>query len=246
VHGGGVDERDELHVQCDCDECFGCWCGFVGLGCCGSFDGAGCSDRGERDWCCERPVCCVVDCAIQWWRCDQFVHGDVDTGFVHLHDGNNHLHGGGVDERDELHVHGDRDECFGYWCGVDCEFACGSIDGAGCSDRSERDWCCERIIGCVVVCTCEQWWFGDLQLHGDVDAGFVHVHDSDYVVHGDRVDERDLVHVHGDGDECQWDRCGFGGVGGRDTVDGAWCSDFGVGNLECERFVGCVVDCAGQ
>ena len=43
-----VDERDQLHVQCDCDECVGYWCG-CGVGCCGSLDGAGCSDFGGCD-----------------------------------------------------------------------------------------------------------------------------------------------------------------------------------------------------
>ncbi|MEY4230882.1 MAG: hypothetical protein RLZZ362_1731, partial [Actinomycetota bacterium] len=53
------------------------------------------------------------------------------------------------------------------------------------------------------------WWFCDHGVHGvafavgcDVFAGYGDV------VHGDRVDEWDVVHVHGDRNERRWSgRC---------------------------------------
>ena len=141
VRGDGVDERFGLHVQCHCDECQWDWCGFGGVGCCDTVDGAGCADFGVGNLECERFVGCVVDCAgVDRWCCDHGLHGDVDTGFFHLH------------HRDNL-VHGDGDECQWDRLGLVGLGCCGSFHGAGCSDRGERDWCCERIVGCVVGCT---------------------------------------------------------------------------------------------
>jgi hypothetical protein len=71
------------------------------------------------------------------------------------------LHGDGSDERDLVHVHGDCDECFGYWYGFDCEFGCGSVDGAGCADGCVGYWWWEWSVGGVMDCTGEQWWCCD-------------------------------------------------------------------------------------
>jgi len=60
-------------------------------------------------------------------------------------------------------------------------------------------------------------------------------------VHGDWSDQWDFVPVQCDCDECVWNCFGFDGIIGGCSVDGAWRSDFGVGNQYCERSVGCVV-----
>jgi len=99
------------------------------------------------------------------------------------------------------------------------------------------------VEGLVRFCFGVVWMVG----HADVElVERVVVYDRNNLVRGDGVDERFGLHVQCHCDECQWDWCGFGGVGCCDTVDGAGCSDFGVWNLECERFVGGVVDFAGQ
>ena len=245
LHGDRSDEWDLIHVQCDRDECFRHRCGLVGVSSCRACDGSGCADRGFWDFECERIVGCVLDCAgLDRWCCDLQLHGDLDTGFVHVYDGNNVVHGDGVDERDHLHVQCDCDECVGYWCGfgVGC---CGSVDGSGCADRGERDWCCEHPVGGDMDCTRKQWWCFDLQLHGDVDTGFVHVHDGNNVVRGDGSHEWDELHVQCDCDECQWHRLCFVGLGCCCSFHGAWCSDRGERDWCCEHPVGCVLGCPG-
>ena len=99
------------------------------------------------------------------------------------------------------------------------------------------------VEGLVRFCCGVVWMVG----HADVEpVERIVVYDRNNLVRGDGVDERFGLHVRGDCDECQWDWCRFGGVGGGDTVDGAGCSDFSERDWRCERFVGCVVDCAGQ
>jgi len=246
VHGVGSDERDVLYVHGDSDQCVWYWCGFDCEFCCCSVDGAGRTDFSSSDCRCEQPVGCFVDCTgFDWWCRDHFVHGDVGSGCFHVHDCLDVVHGDWSDEWDELHVHGDCDECVRNWFGLNGLCVDRSFDGAGCTDFGFGDFECERIVGCVVDCTGFDWWCLGQFVHGDVFAWFVHVYVGDAVVHGVGSDERDVLYVHGDSDQCVWCWCGFDFEFGCDTVDGAGCSDFGVGDFECERIVGCVVDCTG-
>ena len=78
-------------------------------------------------------------------------------------------------------------------------------------------------------CSGFDWWCVDHGLHGDPihldhgsDAGFVCSGES---VHGDRSDERNGVHVHGDSDERSGYWCRFDCVGLGDSVDCSWRTD---------------------
>jgi len=86
-------------------------------------------------------------------------------------------------------------------------------------------------------------WFVELVGHADVEpVEHVVVHDLNNLVRGDWVDERVGLHVQCDRDECvgYWCGCSVGCCG---SIHGAGCADRGVGNLECEHPVGCVMDC---
>jgi len=246
VHGVGSDERDGLYVHGDGDECEWDQSSFdFELGC-GSDDSAGCSDFGVGDFECEWSVGCVVDCAdFDWWCFDLFVHGDLFARFIHVYVGDAVVHGFGSDERDELYVHGDGDECEWDQSSFDCFGRCGSVDGAWCSDFGVGDFECEWSVGCVVDCTGFDWWCVDQFVHGDVGSGCFHLCDCVDVVRGVGPDQWRFVFVHGDRDECQREQSSLDCEFGCDTIDGAGCSDFGVGDFECEWSVGCVVDCTG-
>jgi len=143
-----------------------------------------------------------VDCAIvHWWLGDHWLHGDLVAGFVHLHDGNNELHGDWSHERHELHVHGDGHECCGYWfrvvgVGRGCSCHC-----SGCADIGGRYSERECSVGGVVDCAIVHWWLCHHWLHGDFLARFVHLHNGNDLVHGDWSHEWHELHVHGDGHE---------------------------------------------
>ena len=87
------------------------------------------------------------------WVVELVGYADVEpVERVVVHDRNNLVHVDRVDERNELHVHGDRDECGRDWCGVGGLGRCGAFDGAGGADLSERDRCCEQPVGGVLDC----------------------------------------------------------------------------------------------
>jgi predicted TIM-barrel fold metal-dependent hydrolase len=145
----------------------------------------------------------AMDCTgFDWWCFDQFVHGDVGSGCFHVHDCLDVVHGDWSDEWDELHVHGDCDECVRNWFGLNGLCVDRSFDGAGCTDFGFGDFECEWSVGCVVDCTGVEWWCFDQFVLGDVFAGFVHVYERNNLVHGDGSDEWDELYVHGDCDEC--------------------------------------------
>ena len=94
-----------------------------------------------------------MDCTgFDWGSLNHRIHGDLLAWFAHVHDGRNVVHGDGPDERFELHVHGDRNECQWDGFGFDCEFGCSSFDGARLPDFGERHGCCEHPVGGVMDC----------------------------------------------------------------------------------------------
>ena len=76
------------------------------------------------------------------------------------------------------------------------------------------------MVGAVI-----QRWLSGHWLHGDVIAGFVHLHNIDHELHGDWSDERYELHVHGVGDEQGGHGFGFDGVIGSCASNGSGCSD---------------------
>ena len=86
-------------------------------------------------------------------------------------------------------------------------------------------------------CTDGQWRQCGYGLHGDVIAGFIHVHVDDDELHGDWSHERYELHVHGDGDEC----CRY-----RFRIDCLRCSGSGNRAGRADGRVGCVRLRAGR
>ena len=80
------------------------------------------------------------------------------------------------------------------------------------------------MVGAVI-----QRWLSGHWLHGDVIAGFGHLHDHHDELHGDWSDERNLLHVHGCGDEQGWYWFCVFGISGGCSGDGSGCADLGVG-----------------
>ena len=89
------------------------------------------------------------------------------------------------------------------------------------------------------------WRCSDFELHGDILAELGHLHDFDNLLHCHWSRQRDLVHVHGEGDELCWYGCGVGCVGCCGSGDCSGCTDIGDGLFECERPVGGFLDSAG-
>ena len=143
-----------------------------------------------------------MDCAGQrWWYDDHWVHGDLVTGFVDLYDCDHELHGDWSLEWHELHVHGDGDELEGHQCCFD-GFGCrGSVDGSRCADRRLGHCGCDESVGCVVDGAWFDWWCVGHWVHGDVESGFVDVHDCDHELHGHGFDRWCVLYVHGESDE---------------------------------------------
>ena len=99
-------------------------------------------------------------------------------------------------------------------------------------------------------CSGQQWWCVDHWLHGDsvhldysADTGFVCVGES---VHDHWSDQWHGVHVHGDGNKLCRHWCCVSCVCCSHALDGSWCTDVGVGNVECEWSVSSFMDCTGQ
>ena len=51
--------------------------------------------------------------------------------------------------------------------------------------------------------SCLQQWLGDHRLHRDLIAGWADLHHDDHVLHGERPDQRDGLHVHRHGDQLR-------------------------------------------
>ena len=183
-------------------------------------------------------VCAVV----RWWGCDHGLHGDVNSGFVHMFFGVDVLHGFWSCQWHELHVHGDGDKRAWHWFGVGCLIGNRSLDGPWCPNWCVCDVGCEWSVGCFVVCSGQQRWGSDHGLHGDIDTGFVELHIGDDFVHGFWSCQWHELHVHGDGDECSWHWCCLGCVCCCCSLDGPWRTYLGLCDVFGEQSVGCFVD----
>ena len=144
-----------------------------------------------------------------------------------MHHRNNFLHSHRSHQRSRVHVHGHGDELDRYECSFDCDLGCGSLCGSRCPDLGKCDWCGERSVSGFVVCTCQQWWCGDHAVHGDLEPGWVPVHDRFNLVHGFESREWHRLHVQCHGNQRV--RCGFvvSGFFFDCSFVGSWCSDSG-------------------
>jgi len=138
VHDLGSYEWHRVHVHGDGDERVGYWCCFNCFRECDSVDGSGCAHWCVREFECEWSVGCVLDCPIERWRGDHWVHGDpvcfddcADSGVVCPGES---VHDLGSHEWHCVYVHGDGDERVRYWRRVD-RFCCShALDGSWCTD----------------------------------------------------------------------------------------------------------------